>query len=58
MRKTIEGLVCLVMGAIIALLLAMCLLTPEKTPGGDYTNPYKYWFDNEYLCKEFRCCIK
>lgn len=58
MRKTIERLVCLAVGTIVSILLVICLLTPEKTPGGNYTKPYKYWFDDVYLCEEFRYCTK
>ena len=38
---------------LIALLLVMSLLTPDRTNRGQYTNPFKYWFDNEYYQTEF-----
>lgn len=40
---------------MIILLFIVCLLTPEKTKDGTYTNVYKYWTDDTYLCRNFNC---
>lgn len=42
---------------IIALLMVMvfilCIVTPEKTAYGEYTNPVKYWTSDTYFKSNF-----
>ena len=37
----------------ISVFMIVCIMTPEKTNKGYYTNPYKYWTSDEYLCDNF-----
>ena len=43
--------------SIIALLMVMmlilCVITPEKTVYGEYTNPVKYWTSDAYVRNNF-----
>ena len=47
-----------VLAAFIVLLCLLCALTPEKTKYGMYTNAYKYWTSDVYLCENFSCPVK
>ena len=42
---------------IIALLMVrmriLCVVTPEKTVYGEYTNPVKYWTSDAYVRNNF-----
>jgi len=40
-------------GAVLFAGVGMALLTPEKTPAGQFTQPLKYWFDDAYFEREF-----
>lgn len=40
-------------GAVLFAGVGMALLTPEKTPAGQFTQPIKYWFDDAYFEREF-----
>lgn len=42
-----------VAGGAICALLGLAILTPEKTPSGQYTDPVKYWTDNQYYTEQF-----
>lgn len=37
----------------MVLLFVLCLLTPEKTKGGEYVQPWKYWTSAEYIKANF-----
>lgn len=39
-------------GAIFAV-LGLAILTPEKTPSGQYTDPVKYWTSQQYYTEQF-----
>lgn len=43
--------------SIIAILMVMvflmCIVTPEKTKEGMYTNPVKYWTSDAYVKENF-----
>lgn len=39
-------------GALFAV-LGLAILTPEKTPRGQFTDPLKYWTDNQYFTENF-----
>lgn len=39
--------------AILLVLFAMTVLTPDKTSSGQYTDPVSYWFDDCYFESEF-----
>ena len=40
-------------GCLIAILFVIVLMTPNKTPSGQYTDAVKYWFDDNYYQTEF-----
>lgn len=42
----------------ILVIFMLCLFTPEKTKHGTYTDIYKYWTDDVYLCRNFECPVK
>lgn len=48
----------ILLGMLIILIVIVCLLTPEKTKDGKYTDVYKYWTDDVYLCRNFDCNMK
>jgi len=39
-------------GALFAA-LGLAILTPEKTPRGQFTDPLKYWTDDQYFIENF-----
>ena len=43
--------------ALIAMLMVtvfiMCIITPEKTSFGEYTDPIKYWTSDAYVRNNF-----
>jgi hypothetical protein len=60
MKKTIDfiidlvGKTCLcVIGAFIVALFLACMMTPDKTKDGQYTNFYQYWTSEEYYQNNF-----
>lgn len=54
--NVIHAIIIMLLGTIIMTAFLMCLMTPEKTKSGDYTNVYKYWTDDAYLCQNFCNC--
>lgn len=46
---TVLGIVILLM----VMMLLMCIVTPEKTIYGEYTNPVKYWTSDTYFNSNF-----
>lgn len=40
-------------GGAFFLFLLLALLTPEKTPRGQFTNPIKYWTSQQYYTEQF-----
>jgi hypothetical protein len=46
---TVLGIVILLM----IMMLLMCIVTPEKTVYGEYTNPVKYWTSDAYFNSNF-----
>ena len=59
MVKFISNMLSTMCGMLLALLIItimfVCIMTPEKTDKGDYTDIYKYWTNNAYLCENFKC---
>ena len=53
MRKILDGILCVIFGTAMMTMLFMCVLTPEKTNEGEYTQPYKYWTDDTYFQQNF-----
>lgn len=53
--KVISSVLTLAVLASIMVVFLLCLMTPEKTKYGTYTNLYKYWTDDTYLCSNFWC---
>lgn len=39
--------------SVFVFLMLLCLITPDKTKYGIYTEPVKYWTDNEYFKNNF-----
>lgn len=48
----------LVFGVMFTVIIMVCLFTPEKTKSGEYTNVYKYWTSDAYICENFCTCKK
>lgn len=38
---------------LMIMMLLMCIVTPEKTIYGEYTNPVKYWTSDAYFNSNF-----
>ena len=59
MLKFMSGVLQIVCGIILAAfimtIMFICIATPEKTKHGTYTDIYKYWTDDIYLCRNFKC---
>lgn len=56
MEKIKKAFICTLGGMFalfVVLLFALCLLTPEKTKGGDYVQPWEYWISAEYIKANF-----
>lgn len=45
----------ILLAAFIMTIMFVCIMTPEKTKDGMYTDIYKYWTDDAYLCRNFKC---
>lgn len=45
----------ILLASSIMLIMFVCIMTPEKTKDGTYTDIYKYWTDDAYLCRNFNC---
>ena len=54
MRKFLDGLFCIIVGTAMMAMFFMCVLTPEKTNKGEYTQPFKYWIDDTYFNENFK----
>lgn len=54
MRKFLDGLFCIIVGTAMMTIVFMCVLTPEKTNKGEYTQPFKYWTDDTYFNENFK----
>lgn len=54
MRKFLDGLFCIIVGMVFTTTMMLCILTPEKTDKGEYTQPIRYWVDSEYFNNNFR----
>jgi hypothetical protein len=42
-----------IFAVVLGVLLAVCILTPEKTKAGNYTDPIQYWTSAEYVKANF-----
>ena len=47
----------ILIAAFIMIIMFVCIMTPEKTKDGTYTDIYKYWTDDAYLCRNFKCDV-
>lgn len=54
MRRFLDGLFCIIVGMVFTTTMMLCILTPEKTDKGEYTQPFKYWTDNQYFNDNFK----
>ena len=41
-------------GLLIVVMLALLIMTPDKTKSGEYTSFWKYWTDNAYFETNFK----
>ena len=55
LKKILSVIALLIIATIVVVVVLICMITPEKTMHGTYTNPYKYWTDDAYLCANFKC---
>ena len=42
-----------IIALLMVMMLLMCVITPEKTVYGEYTNPVKYWTSDAYVRNNF-----
>ena len=42
-----------IIALLMVMMLLMCIITPEKTVYGEYTNPVKYWTSDAYVRNNF-----
>lgn len=54
MRKFVENSLGIIFGMVVLTMITLCVITPEKTNKGEYTNPYKYWTDDTYFNENFK----
>jgi len=55
MYKILESVVGIIIALFVLLVSIVCILTPEKTKHGTYTDVVKYWMSDAYLCENFTC---
>ena len=53
MQKILVGTLGLITMSMMSMLMWVLILTPEKTIYGEYTQPYKYWTDDQYFKENF-----
>ena len=53
MRKILYGTFSILILILMSVMFWVILLTPEKTLDGQYTQPFKYWTDNQYFAQNF-----
>lgn len=53
MKKTLENLACIILLMSAPVLMAISLITPDKTNDGYFTDPVRYWTDTQYYCDNF-----
>lgn len=51
----ISAIICVSACVFMVLTLFVCIFTPHKTKYGTFTDPYKYWTDDAYVCANFEC---
>ena len=51
--KFIGAVICVAACVCIVLMILMCIFTPHKTKYGHFTDPYKYWTSEAYICQNF-----
>jgi len=56
--KVFSAVIALGVTVVMLLVVAVCVLTPEKTKHRTYTDVYKYWTDEVYVCENFECTTK
>ena len=47
-----------IIALLMIMMLILCVITPEKTVYGEYTNPVKYWTSDAYFNSNFRGDMK
>lgn len=53
MRKFVENSLGIIFGMAILTMIMLCVITPDKTNNGEYTNLWKYWTNNQYFYDNF-----
>lgn len=53
MKKLILAIMSVIVGILVVMLLILCIMTPEKTKDGNYTNPILYWTSDTYMNNNF-----
>lgn len=46
-------IICVACCVFMVLMLFICIFTPHKTKYGNFTDPYKYWTSDTYICQNF-----
>lgn len=54
--KIVSVISFIIVGMFMTIVLAIGLMTPEKTKNGNYTDVWKYWTNDTYLCQNFCDC--
>ena len=42
-----------IIALLMVMMLILCVITPEKTVYGEYTDPVKYWTSDAYVRNNF-----
>lgn len=49
----LKNILMFIIGLLIVFILAILIMTPDKTKSGEYTNLWKYWTDDVYFTSNF-----
>ena len=53
MSNTLQNILGMVMLMSLPVLIAVSIITPNKTNDGYFTDPIRYWTDTQYYCDNF-----
>ena len=53
LMKSLTYIVATLCWAFMVAVIFVCIFTPHKTKYGHFTDPYKYWTSEAYVCQNF-----
>ena len=53
LMKSLTYIVATLCWVFMIAVLFVCIFTPHKTKFGTFTDPYKYWTSEAYVCQNF-----